>query len=175
VSHWLAAVLACGSRAVLSHRSAAALWEIRPSAAATLEVTVPTQNGRLARRGLRIHRSGRLGASEVTLRGGIATTTVARTLLDLMDVLPTRSVKRAIDESEYRGLFGLTAVLAVVESNAGRRGRRLLELAQDPAQLTRSELEDRFLDIVSRHGLPQPLTNHAVLGYRVDVLFPRRS
>ena len=85
--HWLAAVLACGPGAVLSHVDAAAHWNIRQSAAALVHVTVPTRAGRVRRRGLRIHRSGRLAAEQVTVHEGIPVTTLARTLLDLADVL----------------------------------------------------------------------------------------
>jgi hypothetical protein len=153
---WLAAVLACGPGAVLSHRSAAALWEIAADSATAVDVTVPSQNGRRRRPGIRIHRSGRLSPAEVTVHLGIPVTTVARTLLDLADVASRQSLKRAIDESEYRRRFDLQALLAVVEGNPGRRGARLLTLAQRPPELTRSELERRFLELVERHGLPRP-------------------
>src|SRR5918997_2481110 len=62
---WLAAVMACGPGAVLSHRDAAQLWELRPSNSGLIDVTVPSRNGRIRRRGIRIHRSGRLAPDEV--------------------------------------------------------------------------------------------------------------
>jgi predicted transcriptional regulator of viral defense system len=99
--HWIAAVLACGPGAVLSHASAAALWSIRGSAATVIDVTVPSRAGRLSRSGIRVHRSRRLGSQDVTTNDGIAVTTVARTLVDLADVLPKQALKRALDESEY--------------------------------------------------------------------------
>jgi very-short-patch-repair endonuclease len=168
----IAAVLACGHGAVLSHASAAALWEIRASAATVIDVTVPSQNGRTRVPGIRIHRSRRLGPGDVTRKDGIAITTVARTLLDLADVLSRRALKRAIDETEYLRLFDLTAIVAVVRSNPGRRGKRLLELCGAPPQLTRSELEQRFLALVERAGLPQPRVAARVLGYEVDFFWP---
>lgn len=106
--HLLAAVLACGEGAVLSHVAAAALWNIRGSAATLIDVTVPSQNGRVRRNGIRIHRSGRLGADEATTKDGIPVTTVARTLLDLADVFNSRALKRAIDAAEYQRLFAST-------------------------------------------------------------------
>lgn len=115
--HLLAAVLACGEGAVLSHVAAAALWNIRGSAATLIDVTVPSQNGRVRRNGIRIHRSGRLGADEATTKDGIPVTTVARTLLDLADVLNSQALKRAIDAAEYQRLFDLNALTATVNNN----------------------------------------------------------
>jgi very-short-patch-repair endonuclease len=168
---WLAAVLACGPGAALSHQSAAALWEIRPSASAVIHLTVPTQSGRVRRKGLRVHRSGRIGLDEVTVKDGLPVSTVARTLLDLADVLPRQDLKRAIHESEYKRLFDLTAITAVVHANPGRRGKRLLTLAQGPSQLTRSELERRFLSLVERRRFPDPVAGAWVEGYEVDFLW----
>jgi very-short-patch-repair endonuclease len=170
--YWLAAVLACGPGAVLSHRSAASLWEIRPSAAQAIDVTVPSRSGRKRRRGIKVHRSSRLTAAEVGTRDGIPVTTIARTLLDLADVLPTQALKRAIDEVEYRRRFDLTAVHAVVEANPGRRGAKLLDLVTEPAQRTRSDLEDDFLAFCRRHRLPRPDVGATIGGYEVDFIWP---
>jgi predicted transcriptional regulator of viral defense system len=95
--------MASGPGAALSHRSAAQLWELRQNNSALVDVTVPSQNGRLKRAGIRAHRSGRLAAEEVTECHGIPVTTVARTLLDLADVLDREALRRAITEAEYRG------------------------------------------------------------------------
>jgi predicted transcriptional regulator of viral defense system len=94
--YWLAAVLACGPGARLSHRSAAALWELRQSGGGLIDVTVPSRAGRIRRKGIRIHRSGRLGPHEATERDGIPVTTVARTLLDLADALDLQALRRAV-------------------------------------------------------------------------------
>jgi predicted transcriptional regulator of viral defense system len=99
---WLAAVMACGPGAVLSHRSAGALCELRQSNSAFIDVTVPSRNGRIRRAGIRVHRSGRLAPEEVTVRSGIPVTTVARTLLDLADVIDHQALRRAITEAEHR-------------------------------------------------------------------------
>ena len=136
-----------------------------------IHVTVPTQNGRVRRMDLRVPRSGRIGADEVTVEDGIPVTTVARTLLDLGDVLTRQDHKRAIDESEYRKLFDLTAITAVVHANPGRRGKRLLALANGPPQLTRSQLEQRFLALVERQGLPSPDAGAWLEGYEIDFLW----
>src|SRR3954470_17620565 len=84
-AHYMAAVLACGPGAALSHVAAAAHLGLRASAAAVVDVTVPTRSGRRRQRGIRLHRSGRLTADDVTVHERIPTTTVARTLLDLAD------------------------------------------------------------------------------------------
>ena len=132
----MAAVLACGAGAVLSHNDAAALWNIRQRASAVAHVTVPTRNGRIRRNGIRIHRSGRLGADQVTVRDGIPVTTLARTLLDLADVVSRQDLRRAIHESEYQRLLDMTALTAVVDDNPGRRGATLLNAAQSPPEIT---------------------------------------
>jgi Transcriptional regulator, AbiEi antitoxin/Protein of unknown function (DUF559) len=171
----LAAVMACGPGAVLSHASAAALWSLRASAATVIDVTVPSRAGRLRRSGIRIHRSGRLGAHDVTSKDAIPVTAVARTLLDLADVLPKQALKRAIDESDYLRLFDPTSLVAVVNANPGRRGAMLLRAAAEPPHLTRSELEIRFLTLCVRHNIPEPLTNQTVCGYEVDAFWPEAN
>lgn len=169
---WLAAVLASGPGAVLSHRSAAALWELRGDASNFVEVTVGGRNGRRRSPGFRVHRPVRLGPADVTVRDGIPVTTVARTLLDLADVLPDQEVKRAIDQAEYRGLFDLTALQAVVRETHARRGRRVLTLARGAAEPTRSPLERRFLAFVDRHRLPRPEVAVWFEGYELDFFWP---
>jgi very-short-patch-repair endonuclease len=171
-ARWLAAVLACGEGAALSHASAAAHWNIRQSAAATIDVTVPARSGRTRKTGIRVHRSGRLSKEEVTIHAGIPTTAVARTLLDLADTLPTQALKRTIAEAEYLRLLDMTSLIAVVEGNPGRRGAQVLEHARAGPEWTRSELEQRFLEMVERRGLPRPVVGAKVEGYEVDFLWP---
>jgi hypothetical protein len=131
-AYWLAATLTCGRGAVLSHASAAALWEIRPSQATKADVTVPTQAGNKQRRGIRVHRSSTLHPDDVTAHKRIPVTTVVRTLIDLADTLPTQPLKRAVHEAEYRGLLDVAELERVVERNPGRRGKRVLDLAGGP-------------------------------------------
>jgi hypothetical protein len=172
--HWLAAVLACGPGAVLSHRSAAALWGIRPSESGVVDVTIPSRAGRIRRRGVRVHRSGRLTADEVTVRDGIPVTTVARTLLDLADDLDLQALRRAVTEAEYRHLYDHTSLTAVVELNPGRRTKKLMTAATEgKLHRTRSPLEDRFAGFVDRHGVEDPECNVHVEGYEVDFLWRR--
>lgn len=130
----MAAVLACGPAAVLSHTGAAAHLQIRQSSATRIDVSVPARSGRRHRPGIRIHRCARLAPEDVTVYEGIP-------------------VKRAIDEAEYRRLLDMTALIAAVDRNPGRSGARLLRAARGPTELTRSALEDRFLELVRRKGL----------------------
>ena len=171
---WLAAVMACGPGAVLSHRDAAQLWELRQSNSGLIDVTVPSQNGRVRRTGIRVHRSGRLAPEEVTVGSGIPVTTVARTLLDLADVLAPQALRRAVTEAEYRDRFDLASLIAVVEHNPGRRGRKLMTAAlEGRLHRTRSPLEDRFLAFKARWGVEEPESNVWVDGYEVDFLWRR--
>ncbi len=96
---WMAAVLACGPLAVLSHRSAAALWDMRPRSPFVPDVCVPTRAGR-GQPGIAVHRSGTLDARDVTTHRGIPVTSPARTLIDLAEVVPRRVLERAKDEAE---------------------------------------------------------------------------
>ena len=79
------------------------------------------------------------------MRHGIPVTTVARTLLDLADVLERQALKRVITEAEYTNQFDLTAINAVVHNNPGRRSAKLMEAVGAAGDRTRSQLEDRFL------------------------------
>jgi predicted transcriptional regulator of viral defense system len=170
--YWLAAVLTCGPGARLSHTSVAALWEMRQSGGGLIDVTVPSRPGRVRRKGIRVHRSGRLTPEEVTQIDGIPVTTVARTLLDLADVLDHRALRRAVTEAEYRNVFDLTALDAVVESNPGRRTKKLMHAAMGEKQhRTRSPLEDRFLRFVDRYGVEEPDSGVWVQGYDIDFLW----
>jgi len=169
---WLAAVLTCGPGARLSHRSGAALWEIRQSGGGLIDVTVPSRAGRISRTGIRVHRSGRLSADEVTERHGIPVTAVARTLLDLADVLDTQALRRAVTEAEYRNLYDHASLIAVVERNPGRRTKKLLSAATEGRlHRTRSPLEDRFLRFKDRYGVEEPESNVWIEGYEVDLLW----
>jgi hypothetical protein len=108
---WLAAVLACGPDAALSHASAAALWELRATAATRIDVSVPGAGGR-SRPGLRIHRRPAL---QTTTKDGIPVTTVAWTLFDLAATMPRRALERAMDGAEVQHLLDLSALDASYE------------------------------------------------------------
>jgi predicted transcriptional regulator of viral defense system len=140
---WAAAVLAGGDGAVLSHRSAAALWQIRP-ATTRPEVTLPRMRRGTA--GILYHRSV-IPADEVAVNEGIPVTTVARTLLDLAAVTDRRQVRKAINEAEYRQLWDEVSLVALVARYPYRRGVATARaLVRERGRgITRSELEERFL------------------------------
>ena len=157
---WMAAVLVGGEGAVLSHRSAAALWGVRPSSRTEVQVTVPSGRGR--RPGIRFHR-GSVPKDEVTVRNGIPITTVSRTLLDLAAVVSVRQLERAINEAEVLRLWDELSLAALAERYPRRPGtravRQALNARQDGETLTRSELEERFLETVRSASLAQPEVN----------------
>ncbi len=144
----IAAVLAGGPGAVLSHRSAAVAWELLVAASDAEEITVPGTSGRIRRRHrLVVHRSTTLSPAVITRRWGIPLTTPARTLLDLRPVLPIRQFERALRQAQILRLD-------------------VRELGEpDP---TRSELERRFLNLCRRHAIPLPEVNVRVGGFEVD-------
>ena len=160
--HWMAAVLACGPGAVLSHRNAAALHGLRPTARAKIDVTVPGRSCR-SRTGIDVHRSISLTEADVTIVNGIPCTTVARTLFDLSEVVNRRSLERAFDESESLQVFDLRAIEDQLERNptrpAARHVRAVLDEHYVGSTLTRSALEEAFLALCRRLGLPKPDVN----------------
>lgn len=168
----VAAVMACGPGAVLSHRSAAEFWGLRPDRGRSWTVSVPGQRGR-AIAGIHVHRIA-LAAADVVLRDGIWVTTPARTLLDLAEVVPARDLPRALERAEELGLFDLRAIDAALARAPGRRGRaplgRALELYR-PGTLTRSELERLALGVVAAAGLPAPTPNPQLDDGEVDLLW----
>ena len=173
---WMAAVLACGDGAVLSHRSAAALWGIRPTARSRIDVISPGRAGR-SRVGIEVHRPGGLTSSDVTRRRGIPATTVARTLLDLAAVVDRQALEKAINEAEVLRLFDLKVTNASLERAPRHRGAAALRETfahLDPLQArTRSELEGRFLALCRTAGLPPPEVNAWIEldGQQVEVEF----
>jgi very-short-patch-repair endonuclease len=171
---WLAAVLACGDGAALSHASAAALWELAP-ARTLVDVTSPRGNqGRRRWRGVRLHR-GRLDLDEVTSRDRIPVTSLARTLFDYAEAVDFQRVERAWEEADRLKRLRLGEVERVCERGFGRHAlkpiRRLLAEARVTAR-TRSPLEERFQEFAAAHDLPPHSTNVIVLGREVDILWP---
>jgi hypothetical protein len=176
---WMAALLATGERAVLSHVSAAALWELRPTSAASIHVTVPTYAGRIRRPGIVAHRSRTLAATDVDERGGIAVTSVARTLVDVAGTLAPGPLERVVERSLTLRLFDLTSVRAAIDARPTVRGAtalaRVITSIQDEPALTRSELEAMMRDVCAAHGIEPPEVNARVEGYEVDFLWRSRG
>jgi hypothetical protein len=165
----MAAVIACGPGSAISHLSAAALWEIAACAPNRVDVTAPDKR---QHRGIVVHITRRLTADDVTRRNNIPVTSLARTLVDLASTLDVRALARALNEARIRhGLHDATlrrTLAALPRRKGAARLRVLLEPNDAP---TRSALEDQFLELVARHGLPRPEVNQRVAGYEVDMLW----
>lgn len=170
-----AAVLACGPTAVLSHRSAAALWKLLSyrSDAVCIEVSAPGGSRALGV-AVRVHRIAELPADERTTVEGIAITSAARTILDLAGSIGGRELERAAALAERERLVNraqLQKLLSRYPRRSGTRAlRTLLSQAGGPA-FTRSEAESRFLELVRRAQLPAPETNVGLQGFEVDILW----
>jgi very-short-patch-repair endonuclease len=162
---WMAGVLACGTAAVLSHRSAAALWGIRPTSRAFIDVTTPRRLH--ARPGLHPHRAV-LPADEVTVHDGIPTTTPARTLLDLAAVIPRQALERALDEVEVLRLPGPHTLLDRYPRRRGAATLGALVLTSRNPTPTRTELEAKFLTFLDGWGFHRPDVNTTIEGLEVD-------
>jgi hypothetical protein len=111
----------------------------------------------------------------MTVREGIPVTSIARTLLDLGEVLRPRQLERAFEEAERRRLLDVRAIEKLLERSPGRRGLRplgaLIREQRGPAPVTRSELERLFLDFCRHAGLPRPTANAIVAGHEVDMVW----
>jgi hypothetical protein len=163
---WMAAVLACGEEAVLSHSSAAALWRIGSEIRGTIEISLPRPFQR-RRPGLRIHRRESLQGRDRTTEQGIPVTTPIQTLIDLALRLDRRGVERAINEADKYDLVHPPELRRALAERPGEPGAgRLREiLDRRTFRLTREELERRFLPLARRAGLPVPLTACWVNGF----------
>jgi Transcriptional regulator, AbiEi antitoxin len=163
--HWMAAVLAGGPGAVLSHRSAAALLKLRAYGGTKVDVTVPGRSCH-QREGISLHRSTTLAPEDTVLVNNIPCTTVARTLLDLAEVVNRRQLERSFDQAEILGVFDLGAVNDQLARNPSRRGvatvRAVLAEHYIGSTATQSELEEAFFALSRRAGLPDPLVNEWV-------------
>lgn len=176
----MAAVLACGAGAALSHISAAESWRQLPvkangGASAPIDVAV---SGRDCghRPGIRIHRVALLEAADVTALEGIPITTPLRTLIDLASVVGGRELEQAIARAERNGQVDRDELRAAVATRPGRSGNRLLRCLPgqgDGPAFTRSEAEDRLFALVRKVGLPIPATNVSLRSYEVDFLWRR--
>jgi hypothetical protein len=159
---WLAAVLAAGEGAVLSHRSAAALWGIRDSAPRRIDVTAPRD---VRRAGIRVYGS-KLAPDEVTTQEGIPVTTPARTLLDLAALLDEHRLARAAERAEALRLTSPTSLEELAKRYPKRPGtpnlKRLIEENRIVPTTTANDFERRFLTFLDANELPRPLINESL-------------
>jgi very-short-patch-repair endonuclease len=170
-----AAALAAGGEARISHGSAARHnGLLRPDHYANgVEMTMPRGSSRKLK-GVRIHRVRDLRDDEVTQVDGIPITTPARTLLDLAEVAPSRDVEQAYAAALRMKLVTPDAMREMVSRHPAHRGaplwRQLLAQHDAPA-FTRSEAEEKLLELTRSARLPRPELNVVVLGYEVDFLW----
>lgn len=170
----LAAVLACGPGALLSHASAAWLWGISPQSPKPFEVTVST--ARSPKPSIVPRYSRALTSDDRALVEGIPVTSLPRTLLDVAATFRFHRLQRLLERAEELGLFDLGAAEALLARSTGHPGagrlRRAIALYGPPA-FTRSGLERRFLDLVKGAGLPRPTTGFNEAGHELDVYWPQ--
>jgi len=175
---WMAAVLAYGPGAALSHRSAGQLWGLVPRSQIAPEVTRSARAGKRAH--LVVHQASVPG-DEIARVRGIPVTSVPRTMFDLAGILLERQVERAWNEMEVRGYRDRLSVVDLLERYPGRKGsavlRRLAGRKELSVGITRNEFEEAFLALIDRHGLPRPRMNvHLALRgrfFEVDCFWER--
>jgi very-short-patch-repair endonuclease len=173
----MAAVLACGKGAVLSHQAAACLWGFGTRGAGEIDITVPSRSYR-SRPGIRIHGGRNLDHRDVRRRSQIPLTAPARTLLDLAEAIPSRDLHRAYEEAQRGRLLRPVELGAMLERSPGRHGvsaiRALLDEISGPA-LTRSEAEALLLELLRAAELSPTGVNVRVGRHEVDLLWrPQR-
>lgn len=174
---WMAAVLAAGAAAALSHRSAAALWGLLPPSTAAIEVTRPPKFG--ARPRIHAHES-LLPDDERTVVDGIPVTTVPRTILDLAAAVSKRQLERAFNEVEVRGLTDRLSIPDLLARYPRRRGSAVLRALLDEGAavpgVTQNDFEELFVALLDLHRLPRPRFNADLFlrgrFFSVDCLWP---
>jgi hypothetical protein len=158
----LAAVLACGPTAALSHRSAAHLHGLRPNTRATIDVIVPGNHPPCHER-IHGHCSSTLSAADITTLDGIPVTTVARTALDLAAVANRRSVERALDQAEVLRTYDRTALTDQLARNPKHPGAPTLTAILSShlagTTVTFSDLEELCLTVSRAAAVPAPELN----------------
>lgn len=171
---WMAAVLACGRGAVLSHSSAAALWEIRAvDATQPISISVPAVRSPRSP-GITVHRRRELADEHRRRHKRIPVTSPTLTLVDLAGTVSPRALERAINEADKRRLARTDHLRAALEEMPRRPGIGVLRKLLDRRtfRVTDSELERRFIPLARSAGLPVPETQARVNGFRVDFWWP---
>jgi hypothetical protein len=171
--HWMAAVLACGDGAVLSHRDAAAAHGLRQNHRRDIDVTAA--RSRHAQAGITLHRVRTLSPGDKTVLDRVPVTTVERSLLDYAEVVSERQFNYAFDEADRRLLIDMHAMNALLARSNGRRGvkplRARLGGVYAPIPFTRSDFERDFLELLRELGIPAPAMNVWVAGHEVDLVW----
>jgi very-short-patch-repair endonuclease len=173
---WMAAVLACGSGAVLSHHQAAALWDLRPMPSGKIHVTAL---GKRKVEGVRCHVVRDLPAQDCTFIDAVPVTSLNRTLLDVAPEVSDQRLRSYLEAAQRQGLLDVRALDALITRSPGRAGRSKLKAAAaaltDHAPWIQSGGERKLLELLRAGGLPEPSCNVYVEGELVDLVWlPQR-
>jgi very-short-patch-repair endonuclease len=170
----MAAVLAYGPDAYLSHRWAARHLGLLDHAPSLIDVVV--MGNHRPQRGIRIHRVKQLNEREHTIHNAIPITTVPRTLLDLAAIATKQQLRHAANEAARNDWLDKRAIDQLIDRHRGRKGmtafRAVIDAVHPQTSRTRSDLEAAFLNLCRRHRLPEPIMNTEVEGFLVDAHFP---
>lgn len=173
--HWMAAVLACGPDALLSHRFALAVWEVQAAESGLIHVTVPHGCGKPGPGQVQVHVARGLLDADVAVVDGIPVTSLARSVLDYSSTATPDRIRAMLEKIERMGRLIGRELEDVLARNPNHRGTKRLRAAlseiEGPAPWTQSELEDRFLALIRAAGLPEPEMNVLVEGELVDALW----
>lgn len=170
---WMAAVLACGSKAMLSHRSAAALWGIGSEKRGRVDISV-RRRCELRRHGLHVRSRRTVATTDILEEDGIPATSPTRTLVDLATELVEIAVERAVNEADKRDLIDPETLRTGLDRYEGEPGTPLLRKLLDKRtfRLSDSDLEIFFRPIAAEAGLPFPVSKQIVNGWEVDFYWP---
>jgi hypothetical protein len=172
----MAAVLACGDGALLSHRAGMALRDLWPVPSGLIDVTTTT-----VRRtdGVRCHRARTIHPDDRDVVDGVPVTALPRAFLDMAESLTDQRLRTLLEQAQRRNLLHLGRIMALIDRSNGRRGvpklRAALAELHDEAPWTQSELERHFLEFVRASGLPEPRTNVLVDEILVDCFWPEHN
>ena len=166
-----AAVLACGTGAVVSHRSAAEVFGLLPESDGQVDVTVVGRNPG-SHVGIRLHRPRALARHHVTKVRGIPVTSIARTICDLAGTETRKVVEVAFQEALYRRVVTVAALAKVLAREPRRKGAAVIRALLEDPRMTRSERERALLRLIDAAQLPRPVTNVRLHGHLVDAYWP---
>ncbi|MGZ4181957.1 MAG: DUF559 domain-containing protein [Solirubrobacteraceae bacterium] len=172
---WMSAVLACGPDALLSHRAALALWDLRRSESGLIDVTIKGRAGKPGPQGVRVHSTLSLQADDAAAVDGIPVTSLAWTVVDYAGIMNRQQVRYVLEAMERRGLYIGRELDDLLERTPNRKGVKTLRAAiaemTGPAPWLQSELEAVFRELVRGSDLPDYEANAIVEGECVDALW----
>jgi very-short-patch-repair endonuclease len=170
---WMAAILACGDGAMLSHRSAAELWGIGKEWERRIDVSI-RRKSKIARRGIKVRARPSLPSENVVRRFRIPVTNPVQTLIDLATELKPLRLERAVNEADVRDLVDPETLRESLDAYKGMPGVKTLRTMLDrhTFRLSDSDLEVFFRPLALAAGFALPLSKHVLLGYEVDFWFP---